>query len=839
MKLRTKAFLFLWIVAIISVSSIVFYVKNIVGGVFKKQTTENFRIIVEQTESSYFAFLEKMKARTLDWTSDPILQGIVKAMVVAKDGTPERARLAKEFAVYVSEKKMPFDPSVMMVDILDQSGLVIASTRPDRIGTDELGEEVRLKAHHFSKTIVSNFGEAFVKSIIFEEDETSEPMIHATVRFFIPNKEGGRDPLDAVLLVHFLSISQISEVVSGQTATQRILPSGQIERKTNKAISSSYKTSDVYMVNSARIMVTPSRYVPDIKLQQKVDTLPVNECLEQGREINEEYDNYRGSRVLGASMCLEQDGLVLIMEVEKKEIMAPFTKLVRWTIVGGLTVTLLGMFIVVLFIRRPLSRIDEIVAVFERIMKRDFTARAKVHTKDEMGYLATMLNKMAEMIQSDQEALQFSKRELEENVVVLKKSIKEHEEQEKFIEQSEKATRNLLEDAWQTKEKFEVEKNHLQTIISSIGDGLIIIDKQYNIILVNPKAVELLQIPSLGNILGKDLRTIIKLWKKRKTELLPGAWPIDKMFLTKKIVVADLEDEISITTNSRPTELPIVLSAAPLGGENGGAVIIIRDSTEDRELDDAKSGFISVASHQLRTPLTTIRWYSEMLLSGDAGALNESQHDFLSEIHGGAERLYQTVDLLLGISRVESGKLKVEKKEVDLTMFTAEVTKELAQLIDQKKLALSVVPPQGVPVVVVLDPLMLRQVVLNLISNAIRYTNEGGTIDVQWNIDNGLGAHVTYIIRDNGIGIPNAQHERVFSKFFRADNALSKVPDGSGLGLALVKELVESWGGKVWFETKEGQGTTFFFTVPLTTPVDLVPNVAENTEHVNAPEVRP
>jgi len=118
------------------------------------------------------------------------------------------------------------------------------------------------------------------------------------------------------------------------------------------------------------------------------------------------------------------------------------------------------------------------------------------------------------------------------------------------------------------------------------------------------------------------------------------------------------------------------------------------------------------------------------------------------------------------------------------------------------------------PVVVSQDSLTLRQVVLNLISNAIRYSNENGTIEIKWSVDNEK-KEVVYMVRDNGIGIPENQRPRIFSKFFRAENARAWAPDGSGLGLALVKDLVESWGGKVWFEGTEGQGTTFFFTVPL------------------------
>ncbi|KKU82187.1 MAG: Multi-sensor signal transduction histidine kinase [Parcubacteria group bacterium GW2011_GWA1_47_8] len=813
MKLRTKASLFLGLIFLIFLTGIIFYVQ-ITESILKTQTLNNFYVIIKQTKETMNAFWGKTGTRALDWTSDMNLQNIVKAILTAKEGTPERAELAKAFTAYVNENKMIYDQTIMLTEILDRSGRVIASTRPERIGTDELKEEIELGVHYFSKTIDSNFGDVFMKGIFFEEDETPEPMVHATVRFFIPRKEGKHEPLDAVLFVHFLSSNEISNALNSDVLNKE---QHFWYGETEQGKSLGYKTTEAYAVNRDRIMVTPSRYVKDLKLKQKIDTLPVKECLDNGKEMRGEYDDYRGIRVFGVSSCDKEQGLVLIIEVDKEEIFAPLVAFTKKVLIIGITLLVMIISIVWLFVRRSTARIDEIISVFERVTKDDLQVQAQVHTKDEMGYLAGMLNKMINTIRGNQESLQASKRELEEKEIVLKKDIEEHEKQEKFIAQTERATRNLLEDAWHTKEKFEVEKNRLQTIISSIGDGLIIIDGDYNTMLVNPKAAELLQIPSLGDLLGKDLRTMMKLWKKRKEELLPGTWPTDEMFLTKKTVVADLEDELFLTTSMRTEPLPIVLSAASLGGgERGdvGAVILIRDATEDRELDEAKSGFISVASHQLRTPLTTIRWYSEMLLSGDAGDVSDSQRDFLNEIHGGVERLYQTVDLLLGISRIENGKLKTDKKPIDLGVFTADITKELAPQVDVKKLALTVIPPEQGPVIVSLDALTLRQVVLNIISNAIRYTKEKDTIEIKWNVSED-GKEVVYLVRDNGIGIPEDQRPRIFSKFFRAENARSWAPDGSGLGLSLVKDLIESWSGKVWFESSEGKGTTFFFTIPL------------------------
>lgn len=816
MKLRTKTIIFFATLFIAAAASVVIYIENVVGVAFKKQIANDFFIIAEQSEGTYFAFLDGIKTRAIDWSSDARIVGYAKEIVGAGAGASERERLAREFATYVSKSKMPFDETIFLADILDKNGIVVASTRAERIGTDELKEELELGAHYFSKAIVSSFGEAYVKSFVFEEDETDEPMTHVTTRIFDIGADGVAKPIDAVLLVHFANTKNLAHALGVDVKESDVVPTE--GRVTRMALLESYKTSDIYLVDRNGLLVTPSRYMKNVALRQKVDTLPVRECMDNKKEISAEYENFQGSSVLGASMCFKDDGIVLIVEIQKDEIFAPLDTITRSTVAGGIILAIFGIFVAISFTRMPLRRIDEVILALERVMKGDFASQAPVLSKDETGRLALMFNTMVESIRVSQKELKESKLALEEKALMLEKDVEEHKKQEQFLEESKRATLNLLEDSWKAKEALVVEGNKLQTILSSIGDGLVLIDGSYRMALVNPSASRMFGMAE-EELLGQDLRSIITLWRKGKDVIPPSSWPIEEVFLTGKVITGTLEDNLSVSTEKHPDKIPIVFSLAPLGGGHAGVVIIFRDASHDRELDEAKSGFISVASHQLRTPLTSIRWYSEMLLSQDAGPLNDSQKDFMNEIHGGAERLYQTVDLLLGISRVESGKLKMDRTPIDVGVFTGEITKELGSQIDMKNLSLSVVPPDSEPVIVWLDSLTLRQVIINLISNAIRYTNDRGLIEIKWWMGD-EGREVVYMVHDNGIGIPEKERSRIFSKFFRAENARSQVPDGSGLGLALVKELVESWGGKIWFDTAEGQGATFFFTIPLTTRVE-------------------
>ncbi len=820
MKLRTKTSIFFIIFFVAVTSTIVLYIDYSVIGAFKKQTQHNFRTIAEQSEGIYLSYLGGMKKRVVGWTSDNTIQELSKKLILTPDGSLERSRYASEFAKYIREKKMPYDSTIIVTDLLDKNGVVIASTQPGRIGKDEANEEVSgRKIHNFASTINSSQNEVYFSGMEFGY-ESSKPYVSATVRLSEPIGSNEFSPIDAVLLVYFDNTNEIADSLG---IGEREIDIKTISRVSRQAFLESYKTSDMYFVNRDYTMVTPSRFMKNVQLKQKVETLPVLECLDNGKEISEEYENYQGIRVLGASMCFKDKGLVLLVEVHQDEIFAPLATLTRATIAGGITVVVSGLLIAIFFVRRPLSHLDNIVRVAKRVTDGDLNVLVDVKSKDEIGDLSVMFNTMVGSIRASQKALSESMVVLEEKSTALEKDVEEHKKQEQFLEESKRATLNLLEDSWKAKEALAEESNKLQTIISSIGDGLILIDGSYHVALVNPTASRMFGMTE-SELLGQDLRSIVTLWRKNKDVIPPSSWPIEEVLLTKKIITGTLEDNISLSTEKHPERIPIVFSFAPLGVENAGVVIIFRDATRDRELDEAKSGFISVASHQLRTPLTSIRWYSEMLLSQDAGPLNDSQKDFMNEIHGGAERLYQTVDLLLGISRVESGKLKMERTPIDVGAFTNEITKELRSQIDMKSLSLSVIPPDRESVIVWLDSLTLRQVVLNLVSNAIRYTNEKGLIEIKWWMGD-EGREVVYMVHDNGIGIPERDRPRIFSKFFRAENARSQVPDGSGLGLALVKELVESWGGKIWFDTAEGQGSTFFFTVPLTT------KVADISEH--------
>jgi len=230
------------------------------------------------------------------------------------------------------------------------------------------------------------------------------------------------------------------------------------------------------------------------------------------------------------------------------------------------------------------------------------------------------------------------------------------------------------------------------------------------------------------------------------------------------------------------------------------------------EASRMKSEFINIVSHQLRSPLTNIKWTFEILSSEDFDVPESKEEEYFVNVKENIARMVELIDDLLIVSRIEQGKLPVQKREFDFAELVKEQVLRYKVFAEASHIRLSFNVEEGFPKVFA-DPSLLKLVIENLIDNAIRYTSGEGSVAIFAGRRDSKS--IIFSVKDSGVGIPLKEQRYIFQKFFRAENALKQRTKGSGLGLYVCKTIIEKSGGKIWFESEEGKGTTFFATLPV------------------------
>ncbi len=359
-------------------------------------------------------------------------------------------------------------------------------------------------------------------------------------------------------------------------------------------------------------------------------------------------------------------------------------------------------------------------------------------------------------------------------------------------------------------EQEEAEKSN--AILEGIADGVVLADARGQIIRFNTAAERILELPR-SNIIGQPLSRltgvqsapaagwthIIAEWKATPADYNPDEFISERLDLSNKVI------------NVR-------LSPVHVDGQFLGAVLVFRDITREVEVDRMKSQFIANVSHELRTPMTSIKGYADLLLLGAAGDVSGQQEYFLKTIKSNADRLSVLVNDLLNISKIDYGNDPLSLEAVDLGPLLKSVLTTLEGRSQHERKALQVslnVQPQMPSILA--DANKVTQIFTNIIDNAFNYTYAGGSIEIGAEVHD--ETHVLVSVRDTGIGIPHDFHERVWERFERnEEHALVMDVAGTGLGLPIVKTLVEMHRGRVWFESEEGKGTTFYVVLPIEQP---------------------
>lgn len=426
------------------------------------------------------------------------------------------------------------------------------------------------------------------------------------------------------------------------------------------------------------------------------------------------------------------------------------------------------------------------------IGRGDLKHRIDIKSKDELGQLATTFNEMTADLRESRNKLKKYADELDHKVNTRTKELQTRNQELKKI------SAELLE-----------AKTRVETILLGIGDGVFVVDEDYNIIIFNKIAAELSGYSpkeAIGRKYGEVLNFVYE-----------DGGRVNNHFIKECISEGRITEMANhtILIKKDGSKIPVADSAAPLKDESGkvfGCVVVFRDITQAREVDRMKSEFVSLASHQLRTPLTAIKLFIEMLANGDVGKLNKEQAEYADNIKKSNVRMIQLVNDILNVCRLESGGLRIEPVPTQMEDFISDIIKEAKSSDEKHKPTIVFHKPKTKLPEIPLDQTLMRQVIHNFITNAIRYCRpKHCRVEVELKQKDGT---FQVSVKDNGIGIPKDEQAKIFGRFFRARNAVALETSGTGLGLYFARMITETAGGRIWFESDEGKGTTFYVTIP-------------------------
>ncbi len=411
-------------------------------------------------------------------------------------------------------------------------------------------------------------------------------------------------------------------------------------------------------------------------------------------------------------------------------------------ITGVIFVILFGFFLG----RRVGRRVEEMTRAAERYARGDLSQKIELDAQDELKSLSDAMNDMADSL------------------------------------------RDRIAD-------MEAEKSQLNAILENMAEGIIAVDSESRVLLINSGAEKIIG-KKQSQVLGVPLLEVTK--NPDIDELM------NQVICVPKVVHREIE-------LYRPDEKTIKVSALGLEKCEGGVcgILVLYDVTEIKRLENLRRDFVANVSHELRTPLTSIKGFLETLISG---ALKDPDRarDFLGRMDEDASRLTRLINDLLDLSRIESGQLKMKIEPVDLAEQIEETLATFHPRLEEKKIfVVNLISSAKLPHVLA-DPDKLKQVLVNLVDNAIKFNRPAGQIKFSAET---MNDRVKVSIEDSGSGIPNDDLLRIFERFYRVDKARAREEGGTGLGLAIVKHIIEAHGGEVFCESVIGMGTKFSFTL--------------------------
>ena len=477
------------------------------------------------------------------------------------------------------------------------------------------------------------------------------------------------------------------------------------------------------------------------------------------------FEDYRGNDVFAVIAPSSNPKILIVSKIDASEALKPLD--------NGRDILLLSSFVAIIFIifsgliiaksfTDPLQSLSLVISDFANNPTAGF--RSTIQTGDEIGTLSDSFNMMAEKLEN----------ELRERI------------------------------------KFKL-------AVDNSAEQIVITDTE-GIVLYANKAMETITGYTQKEAVGKKSGT---LWSSpMPKEYYQHMWRVIKT--DKRIFHSQIKNR-----RKNGTLYDADISISPVIDPQTKNLLFFvgmeRDITKEKEIDRAKSEFVSLVSHQLRTPATNINWFLGMLLSGEVGALNKKQKEYFDEVYQNNQRMIVMINTFLNISRIRLGTFLIRTQPADISLLIKNALEENKINIQQKRLNITEKYPQ-VPIVASIDKKLFDIVFQNIISNAIKYTQFNGTLLTELLIkrkgEKIAGQEITedsfvIAVSDNGYGIPENQYDKIFTRFFRADNVKITDTDGSGLGLYFAKLIMDQINGHIWFTSVINKGTVFYVAFPL------------------------
>lgn len=750
MSIITKFSLFLGAI-FISVSAVFFYfILNYSEDNLKNQISDDLVVVAELEEGYLLTFLENAKGRIIDFSSDGLIRNYAEQIEATKSRI-SATETSKLLNTHLINNKKSVDPTIKGIMITDLKGVVLAATNDDEVGKDESDDE-------YFRDIINadlSYGSAFVSDVFVSYHfGTKDPVFLLSAPLFSIDKK-----TKLGYIINQISLEEINKILSGEKSRELGAISGVRGRRAS---------FDTYLVNGNNLLITSSIYQNEGLLKQKINTPLIEGCHSKEERVMN-YKNFYGIDVIGASMCLPVHGWTLVTELSESEAFSVLSNLRRTTVIFTIVflvfLILASIFFLYYFIIKNLISLRKGVQI---IGGGNLDYEIKIKSKDEFSHLANDFNDMAGQL-----------KRLFSDLKISATKIKESEEK-------------------------------YRTMFNGAADAILIADTDGDFIEVNKNSIKVTGYAE-KELIGMNH---LKLYSKEDMAKCQEQF---RVALQRKYCF--MENVNIIRKDGEITPVDVLMNVFEYGGKQF-LQFIMRDVSEraalqkhHTEIDHMKSQFINVVSHQLRTPLNSVRWNLEVLLNGDLGKLKSEQEKFLKTIYTNNQNIINIISDLFLALEIEEGKIALEEKEiVNLDVLLNGIIDGLKSSIAIKNLKVNMSKPKkGYVASVEADSDKIKQVFIRLIDNAIKYSKEGGEVNIKFEQQDG---NVTVLIADNGIGIPQKEQEFLFSKFFRASNAAVMYPNASGLGLFISKKIIEAHNGKIWLDSTEGSGTTFYVSLP-------------------------